>query len=77
MDGHDPGVIVDGVDDPVVASPSRDEAGKLANERLAELVGIFADRAGKSDEGGVANLCRQPVQMGETLRGYTDFVHPD
>src|ERR1035441_5568319 len=77
MHSHDSGVIVDGVDDSVVASPSNDQAGQVANARHARLVGVFADRAGKSDESSIANLWWQSAHMAEALGRYADLVHPD
>jgi hypothetical protein len=39
----DLGHVVAAVDDPVVASSRREQAGELADERFAEPVRVFAD----------------------------------
>ena len=67
MHGHDLGVVIDAVDDPIVAAASGVQPGKLSYKRLAESLGILGDGT-MQRQGSVTDLGRQTIEMGEAPR---------
>ncbi len=76
MDGDDLHGVVDTVDDPVVATSSREEPGELSHERLTQAVRIVCYRAVERHQGGVSDLGGKLVQVAEPLWRDPDLVHP-
>jgi len=75
VDDHNLGVIIDCVDDSVVAAASGVETGEFTDQSLARSLRVFPDRSRKSDECRVADLCWECGQLPETLRGDSDVIH--
>lgn len=42
---HDPGCVIDAVDDPVVPSPRREKTDEFSDEFFAEPLGVLPERA--------------------------------
>ena len=64
------------VDDAVVTSPRGSQPLELADEWLAEPLGVVSDRSQNRLKGSDPYLLRQAVELPETLGGDLDLVQP-
>lgn len=72
---HEMGVVIDLVDDSVVAAAGRPQPGELADERLTDAVGIVSECAEHQRDGRRADLRRESVEMSDRLWRQLDLVH--
>jgi hypothetical protein len=75
VDDHDLAVVVDLIDDSVVAAPGRVQSLEFTQERLSGAAGVHRDGPEDRLDRRCSDLARKAIEMAQTLRADADLVH--